>query len=59
MLSVAGIGNELGLSGKIIDFAGPIQMIRYSLEKEHSLFQMIIFQCSAHVCAFVQAIMVS
>lgn len=39
MLSAAGVGNELGLSGKIIDFAGPIQVVRYNLEKEHSLFK--------------------
>lgn len=39
MLSAAGIGNELGLAGKIIDFAGPIQIIGYSLEKEPSLFK--------------------
>lgn len=32
-LSAAGIGNELGLSGKIIDFAGPIQITHYSWRK--------------------------
>lgn len=39
MLSAEGIGNELGLSGKLIDFAEPIQVVHYSLEKERSLFK--------------------
>jgi len=39
MLSAEGIGNELGLSRKLIDFAGPIQVVHYSLEEEHSLFK--------------------
>lgn len=38
-LSAAGIVNELGLTGKIIDFAGPIQIICYSLEKAYSFLK--------------------
>lgn len=43
MPSAEGIGNELGLSGKLTDFARPIQVVRYSLQEEHSLLKRQFF----------------